>query len=357
MARLVLVELRRALSRGITKLLTAAGVIAILAVGLLVFLVVRSADTLRAEARALYDRSVSVCTAQPDQYATGPRGMAPGLFGEDPPVLPVPGAGRAPAATGPQPGTPEARRLCERLNEPVLRSRDSQIMDLVDLWPGPPSFGSQRIPAEIVDLPPLFGAVIMLPTFVLLAGAVVAGASMVGAEWQARSLVTLLTWEPRRSRLLAARMIAVALVGAAIALALLALFTLVLWFTARAKGEVPTDPDWWVTYGGVVLRLSGLVGLTAVVGAALAMIGKRTALAVFAIPVYLIGAEIVVRLRWEAARPWLVLRNFILAVGGDEYLPDAGTAGRGLTVLLGWSALVIALAFVAFSRRDFASSG
>jgi ABC-type transport system involved in multi-copper enzyme maturation permease subunit len=208
----------------------------------------------------------------------------------------------------------------------------------------------------IADLPPLVNGIVMMPGLMLLVGAVVAGGSMVGAEWQAGSLITLLTWEPRRSRLLAARMIAAALVGFAIALALLSLFTLLVWITAATKGELPDGTDWWVTYGGVVLRLSGFTGLAAVVGAALAMIGKRTALAVLAIPVYLIGAELVLRWRWEAARPWLVMRNFVLAVGGEEHLPDAGSAPRGVAVMLVWSAAVVALAFVAFNRRDFATS-
>jgi len=35
----------------------------------------------------------------------------------------------------------------------------------------------------------------------------VIGASSIGAEWQARSITTLLTWEPRRARVLAAKVV------------------------------------------------------------------------------------------------------------------------------------------------------
>ena len=61
--------------------------------------------------------------------------------------------------------------------------------------------------------------------FFLLIGAVVGGASMVGAEWRAGTFVTLLTWEPNRRRVAVAKLLACGLVATAIAVVLLALFT------------------------------------------------------------------------------------------------------------------------------------
>jgi hypothetical protein len=347
MVRLVLMELRRALSRGVTRLLTALGVVALVAIGVLVFFVVRDGDELRAEARAHYDQLVTMCVDRPDAhlYPMGPQTMPDGAD--------IPPATR-PVIPGP--GTAEARRWCEQMYAPVAARYGG--FDLHELWPGPGRLApAGRIDEALVDLAALLRGIIVLPGLVLMIGGLAAGASMVGAEWQAGSLVTLLTWEPRRTRLLAARMAATAIVGFAIALGLLALFTLTMWVTGAVKGVVPAEGDWWVTYAGIVVRLSGLTALAAVVGVALAMIGKRTALALLVVPVYLIGAEIVLRMRWEAARPWLLVRNLALVLGGAEELSGLGTAPRGLAVLLGWSALIIAVAFAAFTRRDFVSSG
>ena len=44
--------------------------------------------------------------------------------------------------------------------------------------------------------------------FFLLIGAVVGGASMIGAEWRAGTFVTLLTWEPDRRRVAIAKLVA-----------------------------------------------------------------------------------------------------------------------------------------------------
>jgi hypothetical protein len=179
---------------------------------------------------------------------------------------------------------------------------------------------------------------------------------MVGAEWQAGSFVTLLTWEPRRGRLLAARLVVVAAVGVVLSAALLGLFTLALVPTAVMKGSAQgVDGHWWMTYAGAVLRLSGITGLAAAGGAALAMIGKRTTLAVAAVFGYLVFGEIVLRLFWAWARPWLLLRNIGLVAGGEDLIPD-GSRVVGALVVLAYAGSAIGAAFAVFSRRDFAAT-
>ena len=56
--------------------------------------------------------------------------------------------------------------------------------------------------------------------FFLVIGAVVGGASMIGAEWRAGTFVTLLTWEPNRRRVAIAKLLACGLVATAIAVVL-----------------------------------------------------------------------------------------------------------------------------------------
>jgi ABC-2 type transport system permease protein len=197
----------------------------------------------------------------------------------------------------------------------------------------------------------------MLPAMLVLFGAIAAGASMVGAEWQAGSYVTLLTWEPRRVRLMLARLTVNALVGFVLGVAMLTLFTVAVWPAAVRSGGVSPAGDWWVTYGGALLRLGGLTALAAVAGGALAMIGKRTVIAVFAVGAYLIAGEVVVRLYVSKLESWLVLRNMALALGGDELVPGGGSARAGARALLAWTAVVVVLAAVLFGRRDFVSAG
>lgn len=80
------------------------------------------------------------------------------------------------------------------------------------------------------------------------------GASLFGADYTTRALTTLLTWEPRRSRVLAAQATASAAVTAGASLALLALLTISVcsprhWST---EPELPQPPAG--TYSGTTPR-------------------------------------------------------------------------------------------------------
>jgi hypothetical protein len=222
---------------------------------------------------------------------------------------------------------------------------------LFDLWPGfepRPRFGSPFVY--------LLQAGVMVPGLLLLVGGLVAGASLVGAEWQADSFVTLLTWEPRRVRLFLARVVVAGALAALIAVGLLALFTAALYPAAALKGSTGgTDGAWWLAYAGVVARLGGLTGLAAMAGAALAMVGRRTALAVFAPVAYLIVGEIALAAWWEAARPWLLVRNTALALAGDGLVTDGGSALSGALVVVGHTAVLVLVAAALFRRRDVPS--
>src|SRR5438128_370059 len=50
--------------------------------------------------------------------------------------------------------------------------------------------------------------VLSVTAFFLLMGALIGGASVVGGEWRAGTVTTVLTWEPVRGRLHAARIVA-----------------------------------------------------------------------------------------------------------------------------------------------------
>ena len=66
-------------------------------------------------------------------------------------------------------------------------------------------------------------AFLLTPGLLLVIGALIGGATVTGAEWRAGTVLGLLTWEPRRHRVLAARALAVGVLAAAISLILLIL--------------------------------------------------------------------------------------------------------------------------------------
>ena len=61
-------------------------------------------------------------------------------------------------------------------------------------------------PVALVELWPTSGQdpILTVTAFFLVVGALFAGASVAGAEWRAGSMTTLLTWEPRRVRVIIA---------------------------------------------------------------------------------------------------------------------------------------------------------
>jgi len=99
-----------------------------------------------------------------------------------------------------------------------------------------------------------------------LAGFVL-GASLFGADYTSRALTTLLTWEPKRSRVLAAQSATCAAVTAGASLALLALLTLALLPAALAHGT-GTSPDttWYLWATALAFRCALLAGAASAIG-------------------------------------------------------------------------------------------
>ena len=137
--------------------------------------------------------------------------------------------------------------------------------------------------------------------FFLLIGAVVGGASMVGAEWRAGTFVTLLTWEPNRRRVAVAKLLACGLVATAIAVVLL-----VAVHRRLPPGDAGARHDRGHGRGVVALaggrdradRVPHRVGGD--VCAAVAMIGRSTAAALGVAFAYLLVFENLLR----AWKPW-----------------------------------------------------
>lgn len=196
-------------------------------------------------------------------------------------------------------------------------------------------------------------------------GAVALGASFVGAEWGTGAMTTLLTWEPRRGRVLVSKLVAGAVVCAAAAVGLIVLLCVVNLPAGTLRGSMDgLTGRWWGTLTGVGGRAAALAVLGSTIGIGLATITRNTAGAVGSAFVY--GAiidPILGAWREGRLRPWLLQRNLAHFMGvpvteapqgatGVLQPPAAPTLLRPALLLALYAAAVACAGYALFRSRD-----
>jgi ABC-2 type transport system permease protein len=197
-------------------------------------------------------------------------------------------------------------------------------------------------------------AVLQAASGVLAAVAWLLGASLIGAEYQSRSLTTTLTWESRRTRVFAAK--AVTAIGFATLLtaAALVLVGLAMIPAATLHGAPTAGEPGPATLAGVMLRGTALSSIAAAVGFSLATLGRTTAAALGAGFGYVIILENVLGGAFPGWRRWLLLGNTIAFLSGRNSardVPGRSAAAAGL-ILLAVATVFTAMAVLAFRCRD-----
>jgi hypothetical protein len=195
-------------------------------------------------------------------------------------------------------------------------------------------------------------ATVQVLTYLLL---VVLGASAIGAEYRAGTVTTILTWEPRRVRLLAARIGAVALVSVGLFLLVSAVFIGGWALGASIAGSTAgADGEFWRELLAVVGRGTVLAVALPVISASLATLGRNTAAALGIWFGYLVAVEGIFATNVKATTPWMLTISSASFYGWEQInanehtvTPGAGTLHVALYVLV-----VGTLAFAAFARRD-----
>jgi hypothetical protein len=201
-----------------------------------------------------------------------------------------------------------------------------------------------------------FGAVAAVLGFLI-------GATWIGAEWSTRSLVALLFWEPRRMRVVGAKvgvlLGAAALLGVLAQAAWLAMAGIV--YAVEGDGAGMPGRLW-----GPLLALDGravlLTVLAALVGFGLANLTRNTGAALGAGFVYFAVVETAVRVLRPAWQPWLLSNDAVALMnpGGLRIWIQDGAQGHdhlirnlpaGITLAF-VTAVVIAIGAVLFARRD-----
>lgn len=199
--------------------------------------------------------------------------------------------------------------------------------------------------------------VLMGTSFVLVVVGWLFGGSFVGAEWHAGTMTTLLTWEPRRVRVMAAKALAALVSVFAITVTTQALLAAGLAIDAVAAGSTAgADAGTFATTAGVALRVALLSTIFAGVGFGIASIGRNTAAALGVGFGYLVIVENLVRGLRPGWAPWLLTDNAGLFVIGDPSGFAIGRSTLGAGVYLATVALLVVLvAAAAFRTRDVAT--
>ena len=197
------------------------------------------------------------------------------------------------------------------------------------------------------------------------------GATWIGAEWSSRSIVALLFWEPRRVRVMGAKLAVLAATTALLAVAAQAVWAVAARVLAATRGGTAAPPGFWGDLAGSAGRAVLLAVLVGMLGFAFANLVRNTAAALGVGFVYFAIVENVVRGVRPAWQEWLLSTNAAALVqdgGTSFYVYEGFTDDTGVftfadrevlvsnlhggLVLAAVTAVAVGLGVLLFSRRD-----
>jgi hypothetical protein len=310
--RLLLVELRRGIVRRSTRVLVLLALLLIVVLGIGMFLGHSADFSPDEEALGWRAEQVQECIRS-DAYGTQ-------LDGSD------------------------VEAICESM-VPIESFVSDPRFHLTDLW----------VPVD--DQGNGGDGVLFVSCLFLVLGALMAGATFVGADWRYGTIGTLLTWEPRRWRVFLAKAAAVTVWALIIGVVLQALVGASVLPAALWRGTTEgADAEWFGQVVGAVLRTSTLGAGAALIGYAIASIGRNSAAALGVAFGYVAIGESLVRALRPAWQPWLIGDNATVFIYGRQ-LPSAAferTPGQAALILGGYMLVVLVAAGAVFARRDVA---
>lgn len=302
MIALIAVEWRRVLARRLVRVSAALAALAVLAAGAIAFLVSRDTDAASmAQAQAARQVEVQRCIA----------GQLEGVPTDIPPE--------------------ERAEFCEQGFIPPVPDRRLHYEHLPEILVGTSGFA-------------------------IILGWLL-GASLVGADWHAGTMATLLTWEPRRVRVLVAKLIAASVLVVTLTVILQLLLGVALLPAGLLRGTTDgIDSDWLRSLGGVGLRVAAVSVVGAAMGASIATIGRNTAAALGIAFGYLAIVENAIRGLRPSWSPWLLGDNSVVVITNQtQNAPLVGRSALEAAALVAcYTLALLAAALFAFRRRDIA---
>jgi hypothetical protein len=323
--RLLGIEIRRAFARRLTKIVILVAVAGIIAAGLTTYFKSQRATAYQGpsatQEQQIKDDMIGSCLRG---------GPLPGQDGAPPGA---PGVVPAPGQSLPAVGTAERETVCVKAADQIQfggyvdkRFHLTVIMDIfkhLSVW------------------------------FAIIAWLL--AASYIGAEWRTGMMATLLTWEPRRVRVMLAKAIAAVLVTFVIVMVLQALLVGALYPAAAYRGSTAgTNEAFWREFSYVGLRSGALAALAATLGFAVGALGRNTAAGLGAGFVYLaviegglLGGLI------PSVRPWLIVGNAIIFVNNERTVDIRGRSPtQAILLLVGYAVGLWLIATLVTKKRD-----
>jgi hypothetical protein len=221
--------------------------------------------------------------------------------------------------------------FCEEIGTPPIEQLDPRfrLTSLTDI------FGGTSIPLIILGL--------------------AFGASFIGAEWHEGTITPLLTWQPRRALVLAAKAVAIFIAVILSALAIQTILGLALWLVAALRGTTEgADAAWLAETAGIALRGAIVAGLMALIGFAIGSVARNTTVAVIVGFVYFAIGEQLIRNLKPSWQPWFVGDNAAAFVIGDtQEMFGLFRSPAGALLIVGlYAAVALGLATAWFKVRD-----
>jgi hypothetical protein len=208
----------------------------------------------------------------------------------------------------------------------------------------------------LVDLPEILEGVSSITSILAL----VIGASVVAVSWQTGTISTIFMWEPRRLRWFAARVLVIGAGVTVMTLAIVAFLSAGLALAATLRGSVVgTDGAWWSDVLATSLRVAAAATIAALIGGAVAAVGRHTAAALGVVFVWTAVIEGLIRGLRPRWTPWLLGDNLVSFLSWQrmevQFAPFESytiTPGRALFVIVGYAAVTLALGFTFVRVRD-----
>jgi ABC-2 type transport system permease protein len=264
----------------------------------------------------------------------------------------IAGAGSRPPTTSDWAAAREARLAAQQACLTQSSHGDSPSCDPGEdsLWLSPK--------VKVYDVRSVPDAIALASTLFALAAWLI-GAVLVGGDWASGTMSTLLTWEPRRIRLLAAKLASAGVVVLVLAGIVLTILVLGLTSVSTLRGLHEAPAGFWPSVIAMSVRTILLTSVFAMMAGATAFFSRSAAFSMASLASYLLVVEGLARLRVPLATRWLIVDNAIAWVVGRPSGSDGPLLNtlsnfrvQAIVILGAWLVACMLLASWSFRSRD-----
>lgn len=189
----------------------------------------------------------------------------------------------------------------------------------------------------------------------------VVGTTYAGAEWSQRTIVALLFWEPRRMRVMSAKVVVLGLACFVVTVLTQILWLATAYLLASTRGDTTLSSGFWTDLFNREARVLIFTLLVGWLGFGIANLVRFSAASLGVGFVYFAIVEFVVANWWHWAQQWLLLVNAVALLTrggvdlGDSSGPNPGKHISSLHGVLVWGVVsigILVIGSVVFARRD-----